>query len=144
MSLCVQHNTQQVREILEGFRIGRLKGGEEHSGGATIQDPYENEPTDRHTALSVRSQRPMNAETPMELLADSIITPNELFYIRNHLPVPEVDGEKWRLGVSGEGLKALELSLEDLRTKFRKHSVVATVQCAGNRRNDLMKGREHL
>lgn len=36
----------------------------------------------------VRSAKPMNAETPLELLAGSLITPTELFYVRNHLPVP--------------------------------------------------------
>ena len=41
------------------------------------------------TLLQVRSSRPLNAETPKELLVASLITPNDLFYIRNHLPVPE-------------------------------------------------------
>jgi hypothetical protein len=31
----------------------------------------------------------------------------------------------------------MELSLEDLKTRFRRHSVVATMQCTGNRRNDF-------
>jgi sulfite oxidase len=105
-----------------------------------VGDPYINEPTDRHAALRVRSQKPMNAETPMELLTGALVTPNELFYIRNHLPVPDVDGKKWRMVVGGEGLRGLKLSLRDLKTKFKKHSVTATVQCAGNRRNDLMRG----
>jgi hypothetical protein len=31
----------------------------------------------------------------------------------------------------------VELSLEDLRTRFRKHHVAATLQCTGNRRREL-------
>jgi hypothetical protein len=67
----------------------------------------------------------------------SLITPNELFYVRNHLPVPHVDPATYRLRVEGEGLRTMELSLEDLKTKFRRHSLTATMQCTGNRRNDF-------
>ena len=37
--------------------------------------------------LLVRSLRPPDFETPVALL-DSFITPNDLFYVRSHLPVP--------------------------------------------------------
>ena len=39
--------------------------------------------------------------------------------------------------MEGEGLRAVELSLEDLQTRFKKHRVTATLQCTGNRRDDL-------
>ena len=133
-AMYAQHNTEQVRNILEGYRIGRLKGG-----APPVHNPYSNEPQDRLAALEVRSKQPMNAETPLELLADALITPNELFYIRNHLPVPEIDMETYKLQIGGEGLRAVSLSLEDLKTKFKKHSVTAAVQCTGNRRADLMR-----
>ena len=135
-AMYAQHNTQQVRGILETYRIGRLKGG-----AVAVGDPYSNEPKDRHPSLSVRSARPMNSETPLELLADAAVTPTDLFYIRNHLPVPEVDAAAYRLSIGGEGARGVELSLEDLKTRFKKHSVVATVQCAGNRRKDLLDSK---
>jgi sulfite oxidase len=31
--------------------------------------------------------------------------------------------------------------LEDLKTKFPKHSITATIQCGGNRRADMNKFR---
>ena len=41
-------------------------------------------------------------------------------------------------GVKGKnGKKKIRLTLEDLKTKFKKHEVVTTLQCAGNRREDL-------
>ena len=55
-----------------------------------VADPYSNEPK-RHPALVIRSQKPFNAETPAELLTGKLYTPNDLFYVRNHLPVPAVD-----------------------------------------------------
>ena len=134
-AMYAQHNTDQVKEILEEYRIGNLEGG-----ATPVGDPYANEPKDRHPSLAVRSRTPLNAETPMELLAESLITPNDLFYIRNHLPVPDIDAKEYKLEIGGEGVKSVKLSLEDLKTKFKKHTVVATVQCAGNRRKDLMEG----
>lgn len=40
-----------------------------------VEDPYANEPT-RHSALIIRTDKPMNAETPPAVLA-SAITPTE-------------------------------------------------------------------
>ena len=42
-----------------------------------------------------------------------------------------------QLRVEGEGLRTVELSLQDLKTKFKKHSLSATLQCSGNRRHEL-------
>jgi sulfite oxidase len=39
--------------------------------------------------------------------------------------------------VEGEGLKRVELTLKDLKTKFKKHTVTATLQCTGNRRDQF-------
>ena len=83
-----QHKVANIIEILEGLRIGNYKADQTESH-ADANDPYSTDP-ERHPALIVRSERPFNAETPTSLLADNFITPNELFYVRNHLPVPEV------------------------------------------------------
>jgi sulfite oxidase len=55
-ALYAQHGTAQVRDILEGYRIGRLKGGAAPAQGV---DPYANEPTDRLPALQVRPGPPL-------------------------------------------------------------------------------------
>lgn len=132
-AMYAQHNTEQVKLILEEYRIGNLEGG-----SAPVGDPYENEPKDRHPSLLVRSTAPMNAETPLELLAEVLLTPNDIFYIRNHLPVPEIDKKNYKLRVEGEGLKSLVLDMDALKARFKKHTIVATIQCTGNRRKDLM------
>ncbi len=46
-----------------------------------------------------RSAKPCNAETPGDLLSASLITPTDLFYVRNHLPVPTVDLKAWKLKI---------------------------------------------
>lgn len=55
-----------------------------------IRDAYENDP-ERSIMLKVNSQKPFNAEPPVTLLVDKFLTPNDLFFVRNHLPVPVVD-----------------------------------------------------
>lgn len=64
-----------------------------------MQDPYKNEPS-RHPALLVRSSKPFNGETPPELLTAAPITPVDVFYVRHHLPVPEVASDGYSLRVS--------------------------------------------
>lgn len=59
--------------------------------------------------------------------------------MRNHLPVPEVDVNTYRLEVEVEGTdKYLSFSLDDLK-KLPKTTIVATLMCAGNRRSDMNK-----
>ena len=67
---------------------------------------------------------------------DRAITPNEAFFVRYHIfPVPtSVDLATWRLKVHGRVDRPLELSLEDLKTKFPPARVVAVNQCSGNSR----------
>eukprot|EP00913_Durusdinium_trenchii_P022788 g21392.t1 len=70
-------------------------------------------------------------------MVDSWLTPNSVWFIRHHHPVPVIDPEQWRLSVGGIGTKCVTLSLEDLKSRFLKREVVATLQCGGNRRSEL-------
>jgi len=38
---------------------------------------------------------------------------------------------------AGEGLRRMELTLEDLKSKFKHHTVSVTLQCTGNRRREI-------
>jgi sulfite oxidase len=127
-----QHQKGEVRAILEPMRIGNLEGGAKK---APVGDPYANEPT-RNPAYIIQTAKPFNAEPPTEALIP-YITPNEFFFKRNHLPVPLVDPVKYRLEIDGEGVRRVVLSLDDLRTRFPRYNVTATIQCAGNRRAEL-------
>ena len=75
------------------------------------QDPYVNDPS-RHPALKINTKKPFNAEPPMQLLADNFVTPNDIFFIRNHLPVPDIDANTYELEIAGEGVETIKLSLE--------------------------------
>ncbi|MBW0105736.1 sulfite oxidase [Pseudonocardia sp. KRD-291] len=87
--------------------------------------------------MLVHEREPYNAEPPRGALTDAL-TPIEAFYGRNHGPFPDVDRTAWRLRVRGMVTRPLELSLDDLRSRFTRHEEIATLQCAGNRRAGLM------
>jgi sulfite oxidase len=87
--------------------------------------------------LLVRSREPFNAEPRLGCLAASFVTRESQFYIRSHGDVPDLDARTWRLSLSGHGVETVELSLADLRERFPRRSVTATLQCAGNRRSEL-------
>jgi DMSO/TMAO reductase YedYZ molybdopterin-dependent catalytic subunit len=82
--------------------------------------------------LLVRSARPEDLETPVELF-NSWITPNDLFYVRHHMYAPNVQAAGWSLKVDGEVNQPLTLSLDDLK-KMPKATVTVTLECAGNGR----------
>ncbi|MFB9676288.1 sulfite oxidase [Streptosporangium vulgare] len=97
---------------------------------------------DKRDDMVVHGTDPYNAEAPPGALADQIITPLDTFYSRNHGPVPDLDPGSWRLTVDGLVERPLTLSLEDLRSGFPELSLVATLQCAGNRRAGLVEVRD--
>ena len=105
---------------------------------AAETDPYLMEPKKRNPGLLVLSQRPFNAETPLEILQEHFYTPNEWFYVRNHLPTPDVTAEEYELDVSLEdGKNEKVFNLKDLMTKFPKVEVTSAIQCGGNRRAEM-------
>ncbi|KAM4644185.1 sulfite oxidase, mitochondrial isoform 1-T1 [Amazona ochrocephala] len=139
-ALYAVHNQPHVLELLREFKVGELSPDEAPPDPAAAQDPFAGDPP-RHPGLRVSSRKPFNAETPAELLAERFLTPNELFFTRNHLPVPAVDPGSYRLRVEGPGGRVLSLSLSELRSRFPKHEVTATLQCAGNRRSEMSRVR---
>src|SRR5215471_5478753 len=85
-------------------------------------------------AMIVRSARSFDLETPVEFLS-SWLTPVPHFFVRNHMHEPsELGPETWRLTVAGEVEKPLTLALHEL-SKLQSHSVVNTLECAGNGRS---------
>jgi sulfite oxidase len=84
--------------------------------------------------MIVRSFRFVDLETPVEYL-NTWLTPLPHFFVRNHMHEPsELNPAEWRLTVGGEVNKSLSLALPDL-SKLDSHSVVNTLECAGNGRS---------
>lgn len=91
----------------------------------------------KHSEFIVHQREPFNGGSPPALLREHYQTPYDRFFVRNHGPVPAVDERAFRLKIGGLVANALELSLDDLKT-FPRHTVGATLQCAGNRREAMI------
>ncbi|CAH8460053.1 unnamed protein product [Schistosoma turkestanicum] len=137
------HYQSHVLKILEQYYIGELDKSDCIDNEAS-EDIYCSDPQ-RSSDLKVISQRPFNAETPLSSVCSNPITPTELFFVRNHLPVPEVDPETYRLKIVSSTIKVnneplkLSLKLEDILKNYPHKSLVSTIVCAGNRRSDMIK-----
>jgi DMSO/TMAO reductase YedYZ molybdopterin-dependent catalytic subunit len=98
-------------------------------------EPAPQSPAKTETSLTVASESPYCAETPLGDL-NSWITPTERFFVRSHFAVPEVDVSTWRLVVDGEVDEPLSISFDELR-KETVRTVVTTMECAGNSRSSV-------
>ncbi|CAG9136285.1 unnamed protein product [Plutella xylostella] len=135
------HHTKQVYEVLESYRIGNLHEDDivDHSNDELwAKEPY------RRKELIVKTAKPFNAEVPPKIQVDHFDTPNDLFFVRQHMAVPELDPLTHRVtitvrGAGGkEGGEARSFSMEDL-DKFPQVTVRAALMCAGNRRSEMNK-----
>ena len=90
----------------------------------------------KNEALVVLGERPLVAETPESLLDDDT-TPTEKFYIRNNgqIPEPAKDPEAWKLVIDGEVNNKLELSLGELKSKYKMVTHRMVLECGGNGRS---------
>jgi DMSO/TMAO reductase YedYZ molybdopterin-dependent catalytic subunit len=86
--------------------------------------------------LIVRSYRFLDLETPVQYF-NTWITPSPHFFVRNHMHEPtRFDSHTWTLRIVGEVERPLTLNMAALR-KREKHSLVNTLECAGNGRGFL-------
>jgi sulfite oxidase len=100
-------------------------------------------PQGKRADTIVHEEEPQNVEPTRAALAEAPITAADVFYVRNHGPVPQIDPATWRLRVHGLVELELELGLDDLRDeRFPERELAVTLQCAGNRRADLMAVRD--
>jgi DMSO/TMAO reductase YedYZ molybdopterin-dependent catalytic subunit len=78
---------------------------------------------------------PENSETPLDSVA-SWVTPNRLFFVRNHFSIPSVNRDRWELVLEGMVSRSGRWTFAQLAA-MPQHSVFATVECAGNGRSFL-------
>ncbi|EKX45474.1 sulfite oxidase [Guillardia theta CCMP2712] len=108
-------------QLLESMRVGSLAPGEYVEEKQA--DPYAVDPI-RDERLILHNSAPCNAEIPEHYIMESYLTPNELWFVRHHNPVPIIDPNNYTLTIKGK-----------LQEKFPKHEVDVTIQCSGNRRS---------
>ncbi|KAH8170422.1 oxidoreductase molybdopterin binding domain-containing protein [Sarocladium implicatum] len=137
------HKTQYVYDILAQYFIGYVDAADLKDGRPAqdeIEDPFADDPT-RHRDLIVQTAKPQNAETPGDAMSASFLTPNDLFYVRNHMWVPKVqEPEQHVLTIELDDGTTKEYTLADLKSRFKPRKITAALQCSGNRRKDMSEG----
>ncbi|XP_026739148.1 probable sulfite oxidase, mitochondrial isoform X2 [Trichoplusia ni] len=129
------HKTYEIYKLLESYRIGNLHEDDivDHADEELwVKEPF------RDKRLIVKTSKPFNAEIPAKMQIAHFDTPNELFYVRQHMPVPDLDAEQHRLQIiiKNGSTRTLDFSLQQLQM-FPKASVRAALMCAGNRRSEM-------
>ncbi|MGH6765043.1 MAG: molybdopterin-dependent oxidoreductase [Bradyrhizobium sp.] len=85
------------------------------------------------------TSRPPQLETPFSVFNESVITPNDAFFVRYHLAgLPlDIDPDKFTVEIKGKVDKPAKLSLAEIR-KMPAVEIVAVNQCSGNSRGFFM------
>jgi len=104
-----------------------------------VNDPVR--PAAQAGKLRIPSEHPWNSEPKdLKYLVDSFLTPNDVFFVRNHNAVPDIKEKDYVLEIEeneAAGIKAKTFTLADLK-KLPKHTVISALQCAGNRQEDYV------
>jgi DMSO/TMAO reductase YedYZ molybdopterin-dependent catalytic subunit len=89
--------------------------------------------------LIVLQDRPLAAQTPESMLDDET-TPNDKFYVRNNGLIPDIAGERnaWRFKIDGEVNTPLEMTLGELKQRFRPVRLYLQLEAAGNGRSSFV------
>jgi sulfite oxidase len=129
-------------KLMERMIVGILRESDQavvDDAVELLDQPYAAEPT-RHASLIVHSDTPMNAEVPAHLLTKNYLTPNSLFYIRHHHPVPLLSSkqiQEYALTIADATTgEQVSFTLQELRA-LPSANVIATLQCSGNRRSEF-------
>ncbi len=114
-----------------------MPGGLMPAAMASTDMPFE---IQGKSGLIVLNDRPINAETPAHLLDDAV-TPAERLFVRNNGIPPATEGidpDHWTLQIAGEScLEPQSLTLAELKSKFRHHTLQLQIECGGNGRSEF-------
>src|SRR5215213_11439325 len=86
--------------------------------------------------LVLLGDRPLVAETPEHLLDDDT-TPTAKFFVRNNGQIPEENKEpdRWKITIDGEVNNKIEITLGELKTRFKPVTQRMVLECGGNGRS---------
>jgi DMSO/TMAO reductase YedYZ molybdopterin-dependent catalytic subunit len=89
----------------------------------------------KNDRLVVLGEKPLVAETPESLLDDDT-TPIDKFYIRNNGLIPDEtkNPDAWKITIDGEVNTKLEITLAELKSKYKAVTRRMVLECGGNGR----------
>lgn len=84
--------------------------------------------------ITVLNDRPVNAETPADMLDDDV-TPTARHFIRNNgIPPEDMMADTWSLTIDGFVDQPMTLSIAELKSRFEVVTEQLTIECGGNGR----------
>ena len=122
--------------------VAACGGGRSSSVPITGSLTSPNEPAALFKNPSPFIQRGASLESRLELMP-GLITPNDLFFVRNNSSSVKVSVGDWSLVIEGDAVnQRLDLSYDDI-LRLPSRSLVAYLECAGNHRVmfDRLQGR---
>ncbi|KAF9152178.1 hypothetical protein BG015_005667 [Linnemannia schmuckeri] len=136
-------NTQQNNTAQEGVRPPV------HEKKELCDLDYSQDPPRILSNYLVHAPKPFNAEPHLPLLVNAgLITPTDVFFKRNHGPIPDIRLEDHQVYIGVQGLDESQpvewkaLNMHDIMTRWPKATITASLQCAGNRREGLAQLKE--
>ena len=91
----------------------------------------------KHPSFVVRSAEPLCGGPDLGRLVAHAETPVEDLFVRNHGAVPAIDANTHMLAVDGLVHRPLALRVAELEARYSRTQAIVTMQCAGNRRDEL-------
>lgn len=83
-------------------------------------------------------EEPLNREPDIKTLISSFVTPvGSKPYDRNHGAIPLLTGDAHTLTVDGAVKSPMTFRVKDLKSRFQQCTIIAAMQCAGNRRHTM-------
>lgn len=124
----------------------RFRGEAKQQRDINVNDTYQDTLVDPfgyelNRKMWLHNKMPIVAELPNKELIRHWKTPNDMFYMRHHFPVPNIKMKEHVLVVKGLGLpdQGIELNMNDIRFRFPQKTIVVTSMCTGNRRSEMQK-----
>lgn len=82
--------------------------------------------------MLLHNDRPEDLETAISNF-NTWLTPNDVFFVRQHIPRPVINADTFRLTLDGRVEKNVVLALADIQ-KLPQYTVAATLECTGDGR----------
>ena len=127
--------------VVGAAAMGSTAFGSETKSVVNITPPIDNRPISKvnfpeKRPMITHSDRPPLLESPREVFTQ-MITPNDEFFVRWHLPeIPTyIDADKYFISINGLVEKEYKVTLQNLKEDFEQVEVVAVMQCGGNSRS---------
>lgn len=142
--LLMQEVRDATAQVLDGATLADMAGMREVPSASSAVEAVASGPLlatlrafGKSPALIVHKASPLNGGPSPELLPQNHITPQSLFFVRNHGTVPRIDPETYHLEIAGLVQRPMRFSLDELRERFEEVTLEASLMCAGNRRQEF-------